>query len=627
MKSVLKRVFSFIKSYKLLSFVLLALLVSIVLYFLSYHKATNLILAGATLIAVIPLLVDMVTDLRSGKYGIDILAATAMITSVALGEYWTGIIIALMLTGGEGLEDYAEKRAKSELSELLKRRPTIAHLVKGKNVSDIEVKNVNVGDKLNILPGEVVPVDSIIYDGQSSFDESSITGESLPVYKKTGDQILSGAINIEGAITVKVIRTEANSQYEQIIKLVRSAASSPSPFIRLADRYAIPFTILAFFIAGSVWFISGDAIRFLEVIVVATPCPLLLAAPIALISGMSRASKHGIIIKNGSSLERLALVKTVAFDKTGTLTSGKPSVNNLEVFKPFSKDELIKYAASLEQSSNHVLAKAITDYAVERKVKVQSAKQITEKAGLGLSGRFQGKHILVGRWDLMIEHDIAFPNTFKPNTQTNTATYIAINGNLAGIFSFVDELRPNSKTMIDRLKAMKIDNFLMVTGDHMGAAKVIAAKLGINNIVASALPADKMHAIEHIEKDNRPVAFVGDGVNDAPVLTISDVGIALGARGSTAASEAADVVIMLDDVNKVASSIEIAKRTFFIAKQSILIGIFISIALMAIFATGKIKPIYGAILQEVVDIFVIFNALRAHGAWQRIKNSEKEDNL
>lgn len=623
----MKSVFNFVKSYKLLTFVLLSALVSLVLYLISYHKVADWVLAVSVIIAVIPLIVNMFTDIRSGKYGIDILAATAMITSVILGEYWTGMIIALMLTGGEGLEDYAENRAKSELKSLLAHRPTIAHLIKGQNSTDIDVKLVKMGDRINVLPGEVVPVDGIIFDGESSFDESSLTGEPLPVEKKVGDQILSGSVNAEGSVVVTVLRSAEDSQYEQIIKLVKAASSSESPFVRLADRYSIPFTILAFFIAGSVWFVSDHAIRFLEVIVVATPCPLLLAAPIALVSGMSRASKHGIIIKNGSSLERLAEVKTVAFDKTGTLTLGKPSVENMEVFKPFNKAEILKYAASLEQKSNHVLAKAIVDYAIRSKIKLQSVKQVTEKAGLGLMGRFQGKNIIVGRWDIMLENQVKTPVNFKPNNSKTTSTYIAIDNQLAGFISFTDEIRPNSHKMINRLKKLGIKNFLMVTGDHMAAANVIASKLGINTVVASALPADKMLAISEVDEEHRPLAFVGDGVNDAPVLTLADVGIALGARGSTAASEAADVVIMLDDINKVASALEIAKGTFFIAKQSILIGIFISIGLMAVFATGRIQPIYGALLQEVVDIFVIFNALRAHGAWQKIRNSKNENSL
>ncbi len=622
-----RSLFRFFKSYKLLSFIIISFIVSIILWTLSYHTAANWILGISVLFAVIPLLIDMFTDLRSGKYGIDILAATAMITSVLLGQYWTGIIIALMLTGGEGLEDYADNRAKTELKSLLEHRPTIAHLIKGKETLDVDVNKINVGDKISILPGEVVPVDGTIVEGNSSFDESSLTGESLPVEKKSGDQILSGSVNIDGSIVVKVIRTEENSQYAQIIKLVKAASSSESPFVRLADRYSIPFTAIAYFIAGSVWFISGHAIRFLEVIVVATPCPLLLAAPIALISGMSRASKHGIIIKNGTALERLAEVRTIGFDKTGTLTNGKPVVENLQVFNKFNKNDVIKFAASLEQNSNHILASAIIKYAEKNKVKVQSAKQVKEQAGLGLSGRLQGRHILIGRWDLMKENKIEAPKGFDHDKLSSTSTYIAIDGEVAGVFSFADEVRKNSKSMIDRLKKLGIKNFIMITGDNISAANVVSKSLGIDKVVASALPSDKMNAIEEVDSSQRPLAFVGDGVNDAPVLTLADVGIALGAKGSTAASEAADVVIMLDDVGKVASALEIAKRTFFIAKQSILIGIFISIGLMLIFATGKIKPIYGAILQEVVDVFVIFNALRAHGSWQRIKNAEHEDSL
>lgn len=603
----------------------IALVVSLILFFLSLHVVSNWILGVTVIIAVIPLLWDMVLTLRNGRFGIDILAATAMITSVLLGQYWTGIIIALMLTGGEALEDYADNRAKVELKSLLEKKPVLAHLIKSKEIVDIPIKEVRVSEKLSILPGEVVPVDCEIIEGESSFDESSITGESLPVERAKGEQILSGSVNIEGSIVVKVIRTSEDSQYEQIIKLVRSAGLSESPFVRLADRYSIPFTLIAYFIAGSVWFVSGHAIRFLEVIVVATPCPLLLAAPIALISGMSRATKHGIIIKNGVSLERLAEVETVAFDKTGTLTNGKPVIEKIHVLNNFDETAVLKYAAALEQKSNHVLAKVIVDAAQAKKIKFKAAKQVKEVAGHGLVGRLQGRHILVGSYGFMESNTSSIPKKLSPSSLMTTATYISIDGELAGVITFADELRPESKNMLARLKASGVQHFLMVTGDSLGAAQSIAKKLGIVDVQANCLPADKMRIIEGIEA--RPVAFVGDGVNDAPVLTMSDIGIALGAKGSTAASESADVVIMLDDIGKVASGVEIAKRTFFIAKQSILVGIILSIVLMIIFASGKIKPIYGALLQEVVDIFVIFNALRAHGAWQKIVASSEEDSL
>jgi heavy metal translocating P-type ATPase len=621
----LKSIFKFLKSYKLLSFVTISLIVSLILFLFSYGKISDWILGVTVIIAVLPLLWDMVETLRNGKFGIDILAATAMITSIALGQYWTGIIIALMLTGGEALEDYAENRAKKELKSLLDNKPKQAHLIKGKETIDIEVGKVAIGNKLSILPGELVPVDCVLIEGDTSVDESSITGESLPVDKIKGSEILSGSVNIEGSIIVKVLRTAENSQYEQIIKLVKAATSTESPFVRLADRYSIPFTIIAYLIAGSVWFISGEAIRFLEVIVVATPCPLLLAAPIALISGMSRATKHGIIIKNGLSLEKLAQVKTVGFDKTGTLTSGQPSIEKIIPFNDYKKVEILKAAATLEQKSNHILARIIVSEANRHNIKLSSIKQVKESAGKGLEGRIQGKDVLVGKYTYMIDNQVKIPEKFSDSSIDTTASYVAISGELAGIITFIDQLRPESYSMLDRLKNAGIKNFLVVTGDNESVAHKISAELGIANVKANCLPGDKMHYVEAVTE--KPVAFVGDGVNDAPVLTIADVGIALGARGSTAASESADVVIMLDDVSKVASSIEIAKRTFFIAKQSILIGILISIALMLVFATGKFKPIYGAILQEVVDVFVIFNALRAHGAWQKIVDSENESSL
>ncbi len=615
---MLKKIRHFFNEYRWLGLVIIAVIVAIVLELTKQHKIAHWILAITALAATIPIVWDMFQTLRSGGYGLDILAVTAIVASVLLGEYWAGIIIVLMLTGGEALEDYAEKRAKTELSELLKRKPRIAHKLKGNKTIDIPLKEVLVGDKIIIYPGEVVPVDCVIIEGSSSFDESSLTGESLPVLKQINGQLLSGSINIEGAVTVSALHTAADSQYEQIIKLVKSAASSQSPFVRLADKYSIPFTVTAFIIAGSAWAISGHAIRFLEVIVVATPCPLLLAAPIALISGMSRAAKKGIIIKTGASLEQLALIETFAFDKTGTLTRGVPEVSEVKTYNSYAKTDVLSLAAALEQNSTHVLAKAILNEIDKQSLKIQKAKQIKEISGKGLIGRIKGKTVLVGRLSLLEQHNIKIPKTIGSESQKLTSTFIAIDDELAGIISFKDEIRPESKSMLSKLKQLGIKHTLMVTGDNTSTAKTIADKLGISNVVANCLPTDKLHAVEKV--DNRPVAFVGDGVNDAPVLAASDVGIALGARGSTAASESADIVIMLDDISRVATSVEIAKRTFFIAKQSILIGIFISLGLMGIFFTGKFKPVYGAALQELVDVAVIFNALRAHGPWRKADN-------
>ncbi len=614
---MLRRMTRFLREYRQLGFAIVALLIGLILDISGLDTAAHWVLGTTAALIALPLMRDMVRTLQTGHFGIDVLAITAIVTSILLKEYWAAIIIVLMLTGGEALEDYAQKRAKKELTSLLSRRPKKAHLLRGRKSTDIKASEVNPGDKLSILPGEVIPVDAVILEGSTSIDEATITGESIPVLKEPGDTILSGSINIEGALVVRAIHDAADSQYEQIVKLVKAATSSQAPFVRMADRYSIPFTAISFFIAGAAWFVSGDSMRFLEVLVVATPCPLLLGAPIAIISGMSRASKHGIIIKTGSSLEQLAAVKTVAFDKTGTLTAGQPSVDNITVFNSFTKQDVLRAAAALEQSSHHILASAIIDAATAEKISYQAAKQVKEVAGHGLSGRLSGKTILVGHLSLLKDSGVELPDSVRPKNLKQTVTYVAIDGSLAGIITFRDNIRPETSSLMARLRKAGVQNFALVTGDNEVVAVAVAKQVNITDVYPDCLPAQKMHAIEQMKP---PVAFVGDGVNDAPVLTTADIGIALGARGSTAASETADVVIMQDDVSKVATAVEIAKRTLFIAKQSVMIGIVISIGLMAIFATGRFTAVQGALVQEVVDIIVILNALRAHESW-RIRKS------
>ena len=607
----MRRIMHFAKEYKLFVGGLIAAAIGLALDILGYDTAAHWVLGVAATIELMPLVWGMVQDLRYGTYGVDLLAATAIGTAILMHEYWAAIVIVLMLTGGESLEDYAEKRASRELDALLTRAPQKAHLLKGRKEIDVPVSEVRVGDKVTIRPGEVVPVDGAIIEGTASFDESSITGESLPQTRETGDSIVSGTVNLDGAIIVRASHTSADSQYEQIIKLVQAASKSQTPFVRLADRYSIPFTIISFAIAIAAWVLSGDSLRFLEVIVVATPCPLILAAPIAVISGMSRSAKHGIIMKTGSALERLAEAKTFAFDKTGTLTQGELAVDAVKTFNGFKKNDVLHIAATLESNSNHVLARAIVAKARNEKVKVGKAKHVKEIAGNGVSAVIGGKEVLVGRMSLLEKHAVTMPKNFTANDVQQTAALIAVDGVLAGVITLKDELRAESQETIARLKNLGAKNFMMVTGDNKATATAIAKQVGITEVIAEALPGDKLRAIE--KESLRPVAFVGDGVNDAPVLTASDVGIALGARGSTAASESADVVIMQDDLSRVAFGAEIAKRTFFIAKQSILVGIGLSVLLMVIFSTGKFKPVYGAAIQELVDVVVIFNALRAHG--------------
>ena len=578
---------------------------------LTGHKtAVGWLLGTVAVLELLPLAWDMWQDIQSGRYGIDILAATAILTSVILGQYWAAIVVVLMLTGGEGLEDYAEHRARRELDALLKQAPQKARVVRKGKTTEVPASELRVGDKIIIKAGELVPVDAVIIDGAASFDESSLTGESLPQAKQADDLLMSGSINLDGAVTAKAKATAESSQYQQIVRLVKSAAASKAPFVRLADRYSIPFTLLSFGIAGAVWAISGQAIRFLEVIVVATPCPLLLAAPIALISGMSRASRYGIIVRSGSALERLAETRTFAFDKTGTLTSGVLELDTVTAFGSHSKDSVLSLAASLEQNSHHVIAEAVVLAAQGKGIKFAKAKHMREAAGRGLTATVKGQEVLVGRFGLLTEHDVRVPARFKHAAIKQTAVYVAVGGELAGVITLKDELRPESIDTIRQLRRLGIGEFIMVTGDNKSTAQRIAKQLDITHIHAEALPADKLQILD--EAKHRPLAFVGDGVNDAPILTAADLGMALGARGVAAASESADIVIMPDDLGRVAVALSVAKRTFRIARQSILIGIGLSLLLMAVFATGRFSPLSGAIVQEVVDVVVIINALRAH---------------
>ncbi len=606
-----KRLPALIWHWRLFSLSIIGLITGLLLWFLKYHSQANLILAVISVIELIPLLLNMYQDIRDGSYGIDILAATAILASVLLHQYWAAIVVVIMLTGGESLDDYANHRASRELNSLLENAPRRAHLIKNKKVISVRVEMIRIKDKFIIKPGELVPVDSIVLEGSSNFDESSLTGESQPILKSVGSKLLSGSVNLEGLITAEATQTSENSQYQQIIKLVRSAVASKSPFVRLADRYSIPFTILAYLIAGGMWYISGQPIRFLEVIIVATPCPLLLAAPIALVSGMSLASKNGIVVKSGVALERLAEAQTIAFDKTGTLTTGQLVVDKIiSLDDSFNADQLLSYAYSLEQFSNHIIGSSIVKLAKDKNIKGVKVKKLEEISGKGLVADFRGEKIVVGRIDLIKDQKISIPKKLTLQKLKNTSVFVGVNNKLIGYITLSDKLRTESKGTIASLRELGLKNILMLTGDNKEVAKSIGDKLGISKVIASALPSDKYQVLEKIDK--KPSVFVGDGVNDAPVLNIADVGIALGAKGSSAASESADMVIMEDNLSKVVSAYKISKHTFKIAKQSILAGIGLSVILMLIFASGRIQPVYGAIVQEVVDVVVIFNALRAH---------------
>jgi heavy metal translocating P-type ATPase len=553
--------------------------------------------------------IGMVRDILRGHWGLDILAVTAIVATVVVGEYVAAVVVVLMLTGGEALEDYANRRAKRELDALLTRAPQHAHRVEGDEIVDVRADEVRPGDVLLVRPSEIVPVDGTLRSGAADVDESSITGESVPIEKHAGDELLSGSVNGQSAVEVVAIATAADSQYQQIVALVAEAAASKAPVVRLADRYAVPFTVFSLALAGVAWWLSGDPVRFAEVLVLATPCPLLIAAPVAFIGGMSRAARNGVIVKGGGVLEQLAAAKTAVFDKTGTLTYGMPTLVGIRPENGFGEDELLGVVASAEQYSSHVLATSLISAARERRLPLAEAEWAREQATNGVQALIDGREVVVGKFAFVGEHapDVA-RTAIAPG---ELAVYVAVDGRFAGAILASDRLRENSKATLERLGELGVHRTMMLTGDAQATADHIAAELGITTVRAECLPGDKVHEVAAVAE--RPVVMVGDGVNDAPVLAAADVGIAMGAKGATAASESADAVILVDDISRTAKAVEIGRDTVRIALQSIWLGILVSVGLMLVAAFGVIPATAGAVLQEVVDLATILAALRAIG--------------
>ncbi|MET0934018.1 MAG: heavy metal translocating P-type ATPase [Mycetocola sp.] len=550
----------------------------------------------------------MVRSLIHGQFGLDLLAIMAMLSTIAVGEYWAGLVIVLMLAGGKALEEYANRRARAELSALLARVPTVAHQISGQGgITDVPVSRIGVGDLLLVQPGEVVPVDGSLDSEVATTDESQLTGESMPVEHRRGDALLSGSVNGADAIRLLSTATASTSQYQQIVDLVRAASESRPPLVRLADRYALPFTFIALTIATLAAVVSGDPVRFAEVLVVATPCPLLLAAPVAFVAGISRAARAGIIVKGGSTLEQLARVRSIAFDKTGTLTYGTPAVVSIRPSGGWGADRLIELASSVEQYSSHVLARALVRSAAERQLALSPATNVEEETASGVRGRVAGHRVAVGKRSY-IEAQVR-PFSAPHVEGGHMAIYVAVDGRYAGCVEFADQVRRDADATLRALTTLGVRRMVMLTGDQRATAEHIAVGLGITDVHAGCLPQDKVRVVSALEP--RPVMMVGDGVNDAPVLAAADIGVAMGARGSTAASESADVVILLDDIMRSAYAVRVGQETTRIALQSIWIGISISIGLMIIASFGVLPALAGAILQEAVDVITILWALRA----------------
>ena len=551
----------------------------------------------------------MIKDLMAGHWGLDVLAVVAMIATLSVGEYIAGLIIALMLTGGEALEAWAAQRAGRELDTLLSRAPAFAQRIDPdtSKVKSVAVGEVVVGDLLVVRSSEVVPVDGTLVSERAVIDESSVTGEPMPITYARGDSVLSGTVNSTKTFTLRAEATAEDSHYASIVRLVQEAVESRAPMVRLADRYAVPFTLASLLIAGLAWYFSGDPTRFAEVLVVATPCPLLIAAPVAFMGGMSSSARLNVIVKEGGTLEALARVRSAAFDKTGTLTRGEPSVVHVRSID-LAGDETLSVAAAAEQYSVHVFAGPIIEQARQRGLALPEVSSAEEIATNGvLATLADGTEVRVGKpafiQDAVGELERA---ALRPG---ETAVYVSADDRLAGVIVLSDPLRENAAATVDRLKRQGISTVAMVTGDVASTAESIAHEAGIPQVHAETTPRTKVKIVQRMEP--KPVLMAGDGINDAPVLAAADVGIAMAGRGTTAASESASAVITSDDIGRVADVVHVGKRTVSIALQSIWLGIVISVGLMLVAAFGHLPAVVGALLQEVVDLVAILSALRA----------------
>lgn len=558
-------------------------------------------------------LVRMVRDVLRGHIGLDVLAVVAMIATLAVGEYIASLIIVLMLSGGEALEDFAARRARRDLTALLDRSPRIAHVLvhpqssATDEIQDVAVDDVVPGDLLLVRPSEIVPVDGMLMSESGSFDESSLTGESMPVTRTAGGEVLSGAINGTRAVRIRATRRSADSQYQQIVALVRGAQESRAPVVRLADRFAVPFTAVSLVLAGTAWALSGDPTRFAEVLVLATPCPLLIAAPVAFLGGLSRAAKVGVIMKGGAVIEQLARVRSACFDKTGTLTQGRPQLIEVRPAPGFDADEVLQLAASAEQYSAHVLADGIRRAAAARGLRLVTADQASEAATNGVVATIDGRQIVVGKPAYVAS--LAPELTRAELVAGQAAAYVSVDGAFAGALILADAARPESADVVAWLRTHGVERVSMLTGDALPTAEAIAEQVGITDIHAELLPAEKVHLAAQLRP--RPTMMVGDGVNDAPVLAASDIGVAMGAKGATAAGDAADVVIVVDSLARVADAVAIGRHTLRVALTAIWMGIAVSVGLMIIAMTGIIPAVAGALVQELVDLATILYALRA----------------
>jgi heavy metal translocating P-type ATPase len=579
--------------------VAVALLAGLVLRLAGHDSAAHALWVATLAGVIVPLAYAIARRIAHGQLGADVIALLAIAGSLVLGQYEAGLVIALMLSGGELLDERAFRRARRELAALAERAPAVAHRYEGARLVDVPASEVAAGDALCVLAGEIVPVDCKLMSARAVLDEAALTGESLPVLRAAGDEIRSGASVVGEAIDASALRPAATSTYARIVQLVERAEADRPRTARIADRAAVVFLPITLAVAGLGWAVSGSPVAALAVLVVATPCPLILATPIAFVSGLARAARRGIVLKGGTPLERLGAATVVVFDKTGTLTTGRPEVID-------ASDELLAVAAAVEEHSTHPLAAAIRAEARARGVVLAVSSAFRESFGDGAQADVTGRHVRVGR------AAFAGADAARPQVPGVAEVWVAIDGAVAGAIRCSDPLRADAAVVVNRVRTAGARPVLL-TGDAPEVAAEVARATGIAEVHAEATPEDKARIVGELRRSGDVVVMVGDGLNDAPALAAADVGVALGANGSTISSDAADAVVLVDDLGRVADAIEIGRQTLAVARTGIFLGMGLSAVLMVVAALGGIAPLQGAIAQEVIDVAAILNGLRALG--------------
>lgn len=567
----------------------------------------------------IPLIWSTTQNILKGRLYVDTIASLAIVGCLFAEEYLAGVLVVLMQAGGEALEDFGLRRANRSLENLLRRAPTRAQRKTEDGYEEVPASEVEIGDILRVRQGDIIVADGVILEGQGNVDEAALTGEPVPLAKYPGDRVYSGTINLSGSFSIATTNTAAESKYELIVRMVQQAEGERAPINRLANRYAPLLTFVTFVVAILILFLTRDPVRGLAVLVVATPCPLIIATPLAVLSAINRSAAFNIIVKSGAAIESAATIDTVVFDKTGTLTEGEPALSELRFYGGAevgieSKEELLSGIASIELLSSHILATSILQEARKQNIGITPADEVYEMPGAGVAGWKEGHRFAIGTEGFVRALEVDIPPSRIAEHEAfgavgKTVAYVAVDNLLVGMMVFEDKIRPEAKSAIQRLRSLGIKRIVMLTGDAEPTARSVAKELGIEDVRFRMHPEEKLQAIEALEQEGN-VMMVGDGINDAPALVASTVGVAMGGYGAGIATDAADVVITVENVERVADTILLGRRMVRVATQGIVIGLGVSGLLMALAGAGHISPPVGALLQEILDLATILNALR-----------------